>query len=112
MKLFHNPRCSKSRAAVDLLTAKNIAFDVVYYLKEGIKKEDLEEILLKTNLKPADLIRTQEEYYKKELKGKSFTDDELKEIIVQNPQLLVRPIAIQGYRAVVAIPAEKIDSLL
>ncbi len=72
----------------------------------------MKEILLKTNLKPIDLVRTQEEYFKKELKGKNFTDDEWVKIILENPKLLKRPIVVDRLKAVVAIPADNIDLLI
>lgn len=112
MKIFHNPRCSKSRAGIEYLNDKGVEFEVVEYLKSGISKEDIDEILLKTNLKPKDLIRTHEEYYKQELKDKNFTDDEWIKIIIENPKLLKRPIVLDRLKGVIAIPAETIDCLL
>lgn len=112
LKIYHNPRCSKSRKGLDYLQSKTSEFETYEYLKEGLTKEDLEEILLKTNMKPHDLVRTHEELYKKELKGKSFTDEEWIDIIIENPKLLHRPIIISSHKAVFAQPAEKIDELL
>lgn len=112
MKIFHNPRCAKSRAGLDYLKGKNVEPEICDYLKTGLKIEDIKEILLKTNLKPVDLVRTQEEYYKKELKGKNFTDDEWVKIILENPKLLKRPIVVDRLKAVIAIPAESIDLLI
>lgn len=86
--------------------------EICEYLKDGLTEDDLREILLKTNQKPFDLVRTHEEYYLKELKGKNFTDEEWIRIILENPKLLKRPIVVDRMKAVIALPAENIDALL
>ncbi len=112
MKIFHNPKCSKSRLGLDYLKSKNVEIEVYDYLKNGLTLADMKEILLKTHLKPIDLVRTHEEYFKKELKGKNFTDDEWVKIIIENPKLLKRPIVVDRLKAVVALPAENIEALI
>ena len=112
MKILHNPRCRKSREGLAYLKAKTTDFELVEYLKEGLNKEMLEEILLKTNLNPEDLVRTQEDLYKKELKGKKFTREEWIRILIENPNLLHRPIVIAKHKAVLAQPPENIDKLI
>ena len=97
---------------LEYLKGKNVEIVICDYLKNGLTMDDMKEILLKTNLKPIDLVRTQEEYYKKELKGKNFTDDEWVKIILENPKLLKRPIVVDRLKAVVALPAENIDLLI
>lgn len=112
MKIYHNPRCSKSRSGLEYLKSKNVEFEVYDYLKNGLSVDELKDILLKTNLKPVDLVRTQEDYYKKELKGRNFTDEEWIRIVIDNPKLLKRPIVVDRYKAVIALPAENIDELI
>lgn len=112
MKIYHNPRCAKSRAGLEYLKSKSVEFEVCDYLKNGLSVDELKDILLKTNLKPVDLVRTQEDYYKKELKGRNFTDDEWIRIVIDNPKLLKRPIVVDRYKAVIALPAENIDVLI
>lgn len=111
IKIYHNPRCRKSREGLSYLQSKNIEFKVVDYIKDGIEKSELQLILQKLNLKPGDIIRTQEEEYKKNLKNKKFTDNEWVTILCENPKLLQRPIVIKDNRAVLAIPPENIDQL-
>ncbi len=82
------------------------------YISDQLTDSELREILLKSNLKPVQLVRTQEEFYKKYLKGKSFTDDEWIKIIVQNPKLLQRPIVVGKYKAVIGCPPENIDKVI
>lgn len=112
MKIYHNPRCSKSRAGLKYLEEKGIAFEVKDYLKEGISAKELSELILKTGKPVVDFIRTQEQVFKDDYKGKSFSDDEWIKIIVENPKLLQRPIVIDGDKAVWAQPPEEVDKLL
>jgi len=112
LKIYHNPRCKKSCEGLKYIQEKGIEHSIVKYLETGLSKNDLNEIILKINKKPLELIRTQEEFFKKELKGKNFTDNELVKIIIENPKLLQRPIVIGKYKAIMAQPASKIDELL
>lgn len=81
-------------------------------MSTGLSRDILKEILLKSNLKPIELVRTQEEYYKKFLKAKNFNEEEWVEILTQNPKLLKRPVVIGKYKAVIGIPVENIDKVL
>lgn len=112
LKVYHNNRCRKSRAGLEHLRQKTGDFEIREYLKEGITEEDLKEILLKMNVHPYDLVRTQEEYFKKELKGKKFTDEEWIKIISENPKLLKRPVIVSKHKAVIGDPPENIDILI
>ena len=112
LKIYHNPRCSKSRLGLEYLKSKTTDFEVIEYLKSGLTINILKEIILKTNLKPIDLVRKHEEVFKKELKGKSFSDEEWMDIICENPKLLHRPFVIAKHKAVLGNPPEKIDKIL
>ena len=111
IKIFHNPRCSKSRAGLDFLKTKTVDFEIIDYLKTGLTKETLHQILQRLNVKPVELVRTQEEYFKQQLKGKIFSDEEWIQIIIENPKLLKRPIIVNKYKAVWADPADLTDKL-
>ena len=69
------------------------------------------EIIARLNIKPIELVRTQEELFKKELKNRQFTDEEWMRIIIENPKLLRRPIIINKMKAVIGDPVEDIDRL-
>lgn len=112
LKIYHNPRCKKSRAGLAFLERKATDFETVKYINQGLTEEQLREILLKLNKKPSEIVRTQEEIYKKELKGRSFTDDEWIKIIIENPKLLQRPIVVSKHKAVLGQPPEEIDKIL
>jgi len=112
IKIYHNPRCKKSRAGLKYLEDKGADFEVVEYLKNSISEDEFKNILMKLNLKPQDMIRTQEDIYKKQFKGKNFTDDEWVKIMVENPKLIKRPIVVKDYKAVWADPPENMDEIL
>jgi len=110
-KIYHNSRCKNSRAGLDYLKKLTSDIEVRDYLADSITLKELKEILLKTNLKPSQIIRTNEAYYKMYLKGRNFTNDELMKIILENPKLIQRPIVVGKYKAVIGNPPEEIDKL-
>jgi arsenate reductase len=110
--IWHNPRCAKSREGLQYLKDKDITPMVVKYLDIQFTPEEINEILKKLGMKPMELIRKTEDYYKKEIKGKDLSDEELVREMAENPKLIERPIVINGSKAVVARPTEKIDEIL
>ena len=110
--IYHNPRCSKSRAGLKHLESKTNDYEIRKYLNDPLTEKELRTILTKLNKKPQDIIRTQEQKYKKELKGKEFTEDEWIKILVENPRLIQRPVVEAKYKAVIGNPPENIDELL
>ena len=112
IQIWHNPKCSKSRAAMDLLESKNIDANVVKYLETTPSKEQLKDVLKKLNMKASQLLRIGEDIYK-ELNLKQIDDEnKLIEIMVENPILIERPIIIRGENAVIARPIENLSELL
>ena len=112
IQIWHNPKCSKSRAAMELLENKNIDASVVKYLEQTPTKEQLIDVLKKLNMKASQLLRTGEDVYK-DLNLKDIDDEEkIIEAMVQNPILIERPIIIKGKSAVIARPIENLEELL
>lgn len=111
IKIYHNPRCRKSRAGLQYLEGKSVEFELVEYLKNGISEEELKDVLIKMNVSPTEIIRTQEDVYKKQFKGKNFTDEEWVKILIENPKLIKRPLVVKGYKAVWADPPENMEKL-
>lgn len=111
MKIYHNPRCKKSRAGLEYLEKKTNDFEKTEYLKTGISENELREILLKLNLKPKQLVRTQEQVFKQELKNKEFTDNEWIRILCEHPKLIRRPIVVGKHKAVIGDPPGNIDKM-
>lgn len=110
--IYHNPRCKKSRAGLQYLQNKGVPYRVVEYLKEPFSKDELNKLLQQLNAAPEEVVRKQEDLFRKELKGKQFSREEWIDILVENPKLLQRPIILKGHKAVVADPPEKTDILL
>lgn len=111
LKIYHNSRCRKSRAGLAYLQEKTSDFEIREYLKEPFTEEELKDILLKLDKKPFEIVRKQEEVYRKEYKGKDFTDDQWIKILIENPKLIERPLVVKDNKAVLAQPPENIDEL-
>lgn len=113
VKIYHNPRCKKSRAGHKYLEDKSIDFETVKYLKDApFTEESLSALLKKLGKAPREIVRTQEAYFKTELKGKEFSDTDWVKIMVQNPKLIQRPIVETQDKAVIADPPDKADEVL
>jgi arsenate reductase (glutaredoxin) len=111
IRIYHNPRCRKSRSGLEYLKNKGVEFEVVEYLKAYFTVESLKEVLAKLNLSPQEIIREQEDIYRKQFKGRSFTNEEWIKILIENPNLIKRPIVVKDYRAVWADPPINIERL-
>ncbi len=109
---YHNPRCSKSREALRLLEEKGETLEVIKYLEDPPTKKELQQIIKFLGIKPIELIRTQEMEWKDNYKGKNLSDDEVVETMLKYPKLMERPIAINGVRAAIGRPPEKVLEIL
>jgi len=112
MKIYHNPRCRKSREGIKYLESKKINFEVIDYIKNKLTSEQIRNILKKLQLKPIELVRKNEAIWKEKYKGKDFTDDQLIKILSNEPKLIERPIIVSEKLGVIGRPAENIDKLL
>ena len=110
--IYHNPRCSKSRDSICFLENLKLDFQTVKYIDENLTKDELKVILTRLNYKPIDLVRTKEKIWIENFKDKALSDDEIINAMLQNPKLIERPIVINGEKAVVARPTEKINDIL
>jgi len=110
-KIYHNPRCAKSRQTLKLLEANETDFEVIEYLKSPPTSEELKSILSKLNLKPLQLIRKHESIFKEHFKAKNLSDNEWIEAMIKNPILIERPIVIRGSKAILGRPPENLDKL-
>ena len=91
MKIYHNPRCSKSRQTLQLIKDSGVEVEVVEYLNAIPTAEELKTILMKLNLQPTDIIRKGEAVYKEKFKNSNFNDDEWIKIMIEYPKLIERP---------------------
>lgn len=112
MKVYHNPRCGKSREALSLLEKKKIKHEVHLYLKEGLTQTEIKDLLKKLKIDPIDLIRTNEKEYKDNFANKKMSNAALIKAIAKYPKLLQRPIVVKGNKAIIARPAELLKDFL
>lgn len=110
--LYHNPRCSKSRQALQLLEEKGETINVVKYLEDIPSKQELKQIIELLGIKPIELVRTQEKEWKENFKDKDLSDEQIIDAMIKNPKLIERPIAVKGTKAVIGRPPENILELL
>lgn len=112
MVLYHNTRCAKSRETLQLLEDKNVNPDIVEYMKEPITPGDLEEILDKLDMDAIDLVRKKEAIWKEEFADKELTEDEVVLAMIEYPQLMERPILVNGDKARVGRPPEGVLEII
>ena len=112
LKIYHNPRCSKSRETLQLLNENDVEFEITEYLKDIPNKEELESILRKLGLNASDIVRKSEPIYKEKYVGKEYSEAEWVEILVENPKLIERPIVVKGDKAVLGRPPANVLDLL
>jgi arsenate reductase len=110
--IYHNPRCKKSRAGLEYLQTKTADFEVKHYLNDDVFTMDaLTDIIKKIKKNPIEMIRTQEAYYKQNMKGKSLSPNDIIRLMVENPKLIIRPIIVKEEKAVWGDPVENIEEL-
>ncbi len=110
---YHNPRCSKSRAALALLEERGLQPQVVRYLETPPDAAQLRQLLARLGLSPRQLLRSGEDEYRElGLADASLDDDALIQAMVAHPKLIERPILVAGERAVVGRPPERVLEIL
>ncbi len=113
VKIYHNPRCSKSRQTLDLLRERGVEPEIVEYLKSPPDAETLTRVLDMLGLEPRDLMRTKEKEYKENgLDDPSLTREALIAALVAHPKLIERPIVIKDGRAALGRPPEQVLDIL
>lgn len=112
MILYHNTRCTKSRETLQLLQDKNVNPEIVEYMKEPITPGDLEEILDKLDIDAIDLVRKKEKVWKEEFADKELTEDEVILAMIEYPQLMERPILVNGDKARLGRPPEDVLEII
>jgi len=111
--IYHNPGCSKSRGALEILRERNIDLDVFEYLKNPPKRADLERALALLPGAPAELVRKDKRFQELDLDaGDYVSTSSVVNLLLEHPELMQRPIVIRGERAVIARPSEKVTEIL
>jgi len=112
IKIYHNPRCSKSRHGLALLEASGKKFETVLYLTDNLTTKQLKEIIKLLDINPIDLVRKNETIWKEEYKNVTLTDNELIKVMVKHPKLIERPIVTTKNKAVIGRPTEIINTII
>lgn len=108
MKIYHNPRCSKSRQTLALIQENGITPEIIEYLNSSISTSELASLLEMLNIKPIQLVRKSEQIWKENFKGKDLSDDELMRAMVQYPKLIERPIVVEKGKAIIGRPPNNV----
>jgi len=106
--IYHNPRCSKSRATLALLQEQNIEFEIIEYLKTPPSEADLDRVLTMLGKEPLELMRKGEIEFKEYIQGKTLSRVEAIALMVTYPKLIERPVVVNGERAAVGRPPESV----
>ncbi len=110
--ILHNSRCGKSREAIQVLEDSGKAFEVREYLKEPLSKEELKAVLTKLNVQAIEIIRSNEEEWKTNFKGKELSEEDLLNAMVEYPKLIQRPIVFDESAGVIGRPKELVEEFL
>lgn len=112
MKIYHNPRCTKSRETLQLIKESGAEVEIVEYLSHPPSEAELKEVLRLLGIDAEQLLRKNEAVFKEKFKGRSFSEEEWIKIMVENPKLIERPIVVKGNKAILGRPPENVRALL
>jgi arsenate reductase len=112
LTIYHNPACTKSRETLALIRERGHEPQIVEYLKTPPSEAELTAIVRKLGIKPLELVRTGEQVFKDNYKGKTLSDKEWIKAMVANPILIQRPIVVRGEAAPIGRPPQDVERLL
>lgn len=110
--IYHNPRCTKSRATLELLEKRGIKPRIVEYLKDTPSVTELKTIVRKLGIKPEALVRKGEDVFKQKYAGKQLTDAQWIDAMIADPILIERPIVVTEGEAAIGRPPENVNRIL
>lgn len=112
IKIYHNPRCRKSKEGLGVVEKSGKDYEVVKYLEEVPTKEELREILNCLAITPEMLVRKNEKVWKEKYRGRILSDEQILDAMIAHPKLIERPIVLNGDKAVIGRPSDRIGSIL
>lgn len=110
--ILHNPRCGKSREALSLLEATGKPFEIIKYLDNPLTTAELKILIEKLKLQPIDLVRQKEAIWIDKFKEKNLTDAAIINAMADYPILIERPIIVNGFKAVIGRPIDKLTGIV
>lgn len=112
MKIYHNPRCRKSRETLAIIEKSAQTHEIIHYLETPPTKKELKHILSLLNIPASQLVRKTEPIFKSEFKGKTLTENQWIDAMLTYPKLIERPIVVKGKKAVIGRPPENVNELM
>jgi arsenate reductase len=112
IKIYHNPRCKKSRVGLAILENSGKEFKIVKYLETIPSVKELTEIIDLLGIPPIQLVRKTEKIWKENYKGKELSDADIIKVMIAHPKLVERPIVIHKEKAVIGRPPENINTII
>lgn len=112
IKIYHNPRCGKSREGLNIVKNSGQEFEIVRYLENVPSKEELKSILKMLDIKPIDLVRQKEKIWIDNFKNKNLSGEAIINAMIENPILIERPIVINGNKVAIGRPPQNIENIL
>ena len=112
IQIYHNSRCGKSRECLVFLENSGQKIEIIKYLEDIPSFDELKEIIKKLDIRPIELVRQKEKIWIANFKNIELTDDEIIQSMISNPILIERPIVINGEKAIIARPLEKVAAIL
>lgn len=112
IQIYHNSRCGKSRECLAFLEKSGQEYEIIKYLEDVPTFDELKEIIKKLGIKPIELVRRKEKIWTDNFKDKPLSEDEIIQAMISNPILIERPIVINGDKAIIARPLEKVTAIL
>tara|TARA_B100001769_G_C22018871_1_gene547531 strand:+ start:412 stop:750 length:339 start_codon:yes stop_codon:yes gene_type:complete len=112
MKIYHNPRCRKSRETLQIIEASGNKVEIINYLENTPSEDELQDIVNKLNIPAENLLRKGESIFKENFKGKKLSENEWIQVMVKNPKLIERPIVVRGNKAILGRPPQNVKELL
>ncbi|MFK7748937.1 MAG: arsenate reductase (glutaredoxin) [Kordia sp.] len=112
IKIYHNPRCGKSREGLEILKESGKEFTIIKYLENRLSLAELTRIIELLDIEPIDLVRQKEAFWKENYKDKRISKAHIMKLMLSNPKLMERPIVVNNNKAVIGRPPENILSIL
>lgn len=112
MKVYHNPRCSKSRQTLQIIEEKGIEVEIIKYLEDVPSEAELKAVLKALGIPAEKLLRKGEADFKENFKGKDLSEDEWIKAMIQYPKMIERPIVVKDNKAVLGRPPENVLDLI
>ena len=112
ISIYHNPRCSKSREGLAILEKSGKQFEVIKYLEDIPTYDELRNIITILGISVESLVRKNEIVWKEKFKGKRLSEEDILKAMISYPVLIERPIVVNGIKAVIGRPADRIKTII